>query len=89
MTMRDLTRQLLAFSVILGTISFTVQVSCDQNDYPEVVTSSGTIKGSKMVSHHGKSFVAFRGIRYAQPPVGELRFKVSLLQHNEYCVLIT
>ncbi|XP_046451732.1 venom carboxylesterase-6-like isoform X1 [Daphnia pulex] len=35
----------------------------------------GQVRGSKMVSVAGKMFYAFRGIPYAQPPVGDLRFR--------------
>nr|CAH0110476.1 unnamed protein product [Daphnia galeata] len=35
----------------------------------------GQVRGSKMVSVSGKMFYAFRGIPYAQPPVGDLRFR--------------
>lgn len=80
--MRALIRQFLVFSVVLGTMTFSERVSCVRNEYPEVVTNLGKIKGSNMLSHHGKPFFAFRGIRYAQPPVGELRFNVSLLRRN-------
>lgn len=86
--MRGSKRQLLVFSVVLGIMTLSEQVICDRNEYPEVVTDLGTIKGSDMVSHHGKPFFAFRGIRYAQPPVGELRFKVCLLQHNIVRILL-
>lgn len=75
--MRHLTGKSLIFGVVLGVMSLYEQTS--GNSYPEVITSLGTIRGTEMTSyHHGKSFSAFRGIRYAQPPVGELRFKVSL-----------
>lgn len=86
--MRGFIRQFLVFCVVVGIMSFSEQVSCDRNEYPEVATDLGNIKGSNMVSHHGKPFFAFRGIRYAQPPVGELRFKVSLFIATQYCSLI-
>ncbi|KAK4008458.1 hypothetical protein OUZ56_013598 [Daphnia magna] len=35
----------------------------------------GQVRGSKMTSVSGRMFYAFRGIPYAQPPVGELRFR--------------
>jgi hypothetical protein len=37
----------------------------------------GQVRGSRMSSFNQREFLAFRGIPYAQPPVGELRFKVS------------
>lgn len=83
--MRGFIRHFVVFSVVLGIMSFSEQVRCDRNEYPEVVTNLGKIKGSNMVSHHGKPFYAFRGIRYAQPPVGELRFKVNIYCHAIYC----
>jgi carboxylesterase type B len=42
----------------------------------------GQVRGSKMVSVSGKMFYAFRGIPYAQPPVGDLRFRVRLKKTN-------
>ncbi|XP_037051706.1 esterase FE4-like [Bradysia coprophila] len=77
--MKYFTGQLLGLGVILGIMSLSEQVR--GNNYPEVVTSLGTIKGTMMTSYHGKSFSAFRGIRYAQPPVAELRFKPPMPVH--------
>ncbi|XP_063370711.1 juvenile hormone esterase-like [Cydia amplana] len=42
---------------------------------PVTVTPAGAIRGSWMDSRLGRRFQAYRGIRYAQPPVGELRFQ--------------
>lgn len=36
----------------------------------------GTVAGNMMTSSAGREFHAFRGIPYAKPPVGPLRFKV-------------
>ncbi|KAM7359455.1 uncharacterized protein ACRADG_012788 [Cochliomyia hominivorax] len=40
-----------------------------------VTTSLGDIKGTQLESRLGDKFWAFRGIRYAEPPIGELRFQ--------------
>ncbi|XP_053684403.1 juvenile hormone esterase-like [Sabethes cyaneus] len=42
---------------------------------PIVHTGLGAIKGSVLQSRLGVNFYAFRGIRYAQPPLGDLRFR--------------
>jgi acetylcholinesterase len=52
----------------------------DEEIDPVVTTSQGDMRGIKMRSRNGRNFYAFLGIPYATPPVGALRFKVSLLQ---------
>ncbi len=42
-----------------------------------VKISKGTIKGGRVDHDFGQYYYAFKGIRYAKPPTGELRFKVS------------
>ncbi|RVE40518.1 hypothetical protein evm_014831 [Chilo suppressalis] len=42
---------------------------------PMVESVSGRFQGSWMKSRRGRSFQAYRGIRYAHAPVGELRFQ--------------
>lgn len=44
---------------------------------PLVQTGHGLVTGSIMYSTSGRPFLSFRGIPYAQPPVGHLRFKVT------------
>ncbi|XP_014483778.1 PREDICTED: venom carboxylesterase-6-like isoform X2 [Dinoponera quadriceps] len=42
---------------------------------PIVRTRNGTLAGLMMQTRQGKDFVGFRGIPYAIPPLGELRFQ--------------
>lgn len=44
---------------------------------PLVRIKNGTLQGSIMVTRKGREIEAFRGIPYAQPPIGELRFEVN------------
>ncbi|XP_063989887.1 esterase B1-like isoform X2 [Diachasmimorpha longicaudata] len=44
-------------------------------DNLQVEIDTGKLKGSKETSVSGREYVAFKGIPYAEPPVGELRFE--------------
>lgn len=49
-------------------------------EYKIVKTKSGPVKGQKKSTMFGnKEYFAYRGIPYAKPPVGPLRFKVHRL----------
>lgn len=45
---------------------------------PIIEVQQGLLRGIKEDNINGKSFFAFRGIPYAKPPVGKLRFKVCI-----------
>lgn len=47
------------------------------NDNPIVNTPSGRLKGSLLYSWTNKRIYSFRGVPFAEPPVGNLRFKVE------------
>ncbi|XP_049881019.1 esterase E4-like [Pectinophora gossypiella] len=57
-------------AVTPATVDTTVQ-----KDGPVTVTPAGTIRGSWMSTRRGRRFQAYRGVRYAHPPTGELRFQ--------------
>lgn len=40
----------------------------------------GTLVGRYLVSHDGHGIRAFMGVPYAEPPINELRFKVSWIK---------
>ena len=50
-----------------------------------IKTDKGTVKGIREDHEKGQYYYAFKGIRYAQPPTGKLRFKVnSFLKVTKY-----
>jgi len=64
--------------VFFLTIGFYTQFVYSESLDPLVtIPGLGQVRGSKMSSFNHREFLSFRGIPYAQPPVGELRFKVS------------
>ena len=55
-------------------ISVVISKAC--NAEPIVCIPQGSCyKGSYLESYEGKQYSSFQGIRYAEPPIGELRFK--------------
>lgn len=46
---------------------------------PTVHVHQGTLTGTYLTSRYGRTFAAFQGIPYAQPPIGNLRFKVRVI----------
>ncbi|KAL3273420.1 hypothetical protein HHI36_014864 [Cryptolaemus montrouzieri] len=67
-------------------ICYCSQSSEDQKDAsaPIVSTPLGKYQGSILTSSLGKTIYSFRGIRYAEPPVKDLRFKppVPIKKHD-------
>ncbi|KAJ9576697.1 hypothetical protein L9F63_025409, partial [Diploptera punctata] len=51
-----------------------------QEEIVSLLQSLGPVKGSKEKSQNGNSFCSFRGIPYAAPPIGELRFKAPQIR---------
>ncbi|KAM8704478.1 hypothetical protein ACLKA7_008999 [Drosophila subpalustris] len=60
---------MLCFVVFSLLLTFTAVLSVD------VDLELGRVRGVDLTSRLGVSFHAFRGIRYAEPPLGDLRFR--------------
>lgn len=64
-------------SVLFVTLFLNLANGQDLTGDPLVVrTAKGYLKGSILISRKGRSIYSFRGVRFAQPPVGNRRFKV-------------
>lgn len=74
---------ILSCSISIFAFTFSIILNCvetkpsDLYEEPIVLTGLGHVRGSVQRSRLGELFYAFRGIRYAKPPVGDLRFRVS------------
>lgn len=49
-----------------------------------VHVNQGTLKGKVCTTINNYQFLAFKGIPYAKPPIGELRFAVSHIYYINY-----
>jgi hypothetical protein len=67
---------LLLPTALLFLIATANPAAAEEEEGPVVQIEQGTVRGLQAVSVRDKEFLAFLGIPYAKPPVGELRFKV-------------
>ncbi|XP_055906845.1 juvenile hormone esterase-like [Eupeodes corollae] len=65
------------FKIVCLCVTFYMSIALAENELI-VETSLGKIKGSILKTSKNHEFKAFRGIRYAQPPVGDKRFKAPV-----------
>lgn len=56
---------------------FFILTLTKSEDTALVTTIYGPVFGSVETSKNGRPFNSFRGIPYASPPIGDLRFRVS------------
>lgn len=66
--------------IILCFLIGTALVQCDNDDnnFKITYTNSGPVKGMKVLTkYENKEYYSYKGIPYAKPPIGPLRFKVN------------
>ncbi|PNF24245.1 Esterase FE4 [Cryptotermes secundus] len=70
--------------VLVALVALSLKSSASQphDTSPLVTTVHGVLRGSVIQSRLGRPIYSFRGVRFAQPPVGNLRFKLPEKQHN-------
>ncbi|KDR19686.1 Esterase FE4 [Zootermopsis nevadensis] len=68
---RDICRQRWQIAIVYVVFLSVIQAHSDCF----VRTNLGPVKGSMKNSWNGKPFCSYRGIPYAEPPIGDLRFK--------------
>lgn len=70
--------QLVATFLLLGCGLFELSVEGRTSEELLVTLPNGSkLAGRGLQSHDGRAIKAFMGIPYAQPPLGDLRFKVN------------
>lgn len=75
-------KQILVIVVLIYVIT---AISAD-DEYKVIETISGRIRGiRKTTLLKNIPFYSFKGISYAKPPIGELRFKVNI-EYGTLCV---
>ncbi|XP_041971727.1 juvenile hormone esterase-like isoform X2 [Aricia agestis] len=57
------------------TIIIIMKAQVSKPQQPVTITPLGEIRGAYNVTRRGRTFESYRGIKYAQPPVGDLRFQ--------------
>ena len=64
----------LLICLFISCLNFYVSLAEEDKETKIIQTGSGPIRG-KVVLKNEKEYYEFRGIPFAQPPVGKLRFK--------------
>lgn len=69
------------YLLICLTLTWPIAVFSQSNEYKIIETEYGPIRGIKDTTvFDEKPFYAYRGIPYAQPPIGNLRYQVWIIR---------
>lgn len=63
------------FCVVLILLHSEIYVLCQKL----VTIPQGTLEGIELTNENGKNFTGYRGVPYAKPPLGDLKFKVIIV----------
>lgn len=55
----------------------SVPTSAGKMNYPVINSTAGQLIGNIQQSYEGVDYYSFKGIPYARPPIGPLRFQVN------------
>ena len=66
----------IVFYLFLLILKTTIQ---EERVAPIIDTKDGRVSGTIEKSFSGQDYLAYYGIHFAEPPIGSLRFKVSII----------
>ena len=67
--------RILLCAALLAVTAQGLAAALTRQDRPVVATLEGSVRGVLSSSASGRLFYSFKGIRYARPPLGQLRFQ--------------
>ena len=73
---------MLLFCQLVAALVLAVNLVLAKKVAPIVTTKTGQVSGTLEKSFSSKDYFAFRGIPFAEPPIGELRFMVTNFWHR-------
>lgn len=88
-------KRILTEFALFTLFTLVANLLSDLPEHKTVDTKSGRIRGIKELTFFGnKPFYSYRGIPYAEKPIGSLRFKVNtpfckvIEFHFDFCIII-
>ena len=74
------------FKFLVFAFAFVILTESRTSDNMKVQLPDGShLLGRYLTSITGRGIRAFMGVPYAEPPIGDLRFKVNLTNNIKFC----
>lgn len=74
-------QKVLCFVFVIYGCTESINARISDDELRTSLPNGSKLIGKSLLSHEGRIIKAFIGIPYAKPPVGDLRFKVSLTKY--------
>lgn len=67
----------IKMAIVIRLVLLCVVLGLSSTTAVQVTVNEGLLEGEQVQNEYGGTYYSFKGIPFAQPPLGELRFKVS------------